>query len=95
MAAWLEEHGIGLDLRDECNPGRPVGTAFHGALTAGQKSAADALLAHETGVLAAATGFGKTVVGAAVIPSRGTSTLVLVHRHQLMKMKQLNRVGES
>ena len=80
----LAEHGIGLDLRDERNPGRPVETAFLGELSGGQKSAAEALLAHETGVLAAATGFGKTVVAASVIAARGTNTLVLVHRRQLM-----------
>jgi len=84
MEELLVEHGIGLDLRDERNPGRPVETAFQGELTTGQKSAADALLAHETGVLAAATGFGKTVVAASVIAARGTNTLVLVHRRQLM-----------
>lgn len=85
MEELLDEHGIGLDLRDERNPGRPVETAFLGELSAQQKSAADALLAHETGVLAAATGFGKTVVAASVIAARGTNTLVLVHRRQLME----------
>ncbi len=84
MEELLDEHGIGLDLRDERNPGRPVETAFQGELSAGQKSAAAALLAHETGVLATATGFGKTVVAASVIAARGTNTLVLVHRRQLM-----------
>ena len=84
LDALLEEHGIGLDLRGERNPGRAVETGFLGELTAGQKAAADALLAHETGVLAAATGFGKTVVEASVIAARATNTLVLVHRRQLM-----------
>ena len=88
----LEEHGIGLDLRDERNQGRAVETAFLGELSAAQKSAADALLAHETGVLAAATGFGKTVVAASVIAARGTDTLVLVHRRQLMD-QWLARLG--
>ena len=84
MEGLLEELGIGLHLRDERNPGRSVETGFLGTLTPEQKSAADALLAHETGVLAAATGFGKTVVAASVIAARKTNTLVLVHRRQLM-----------
>ena len=36
------------------------------------------------GVLAATTGFGKTVVGARKIAARGLNTLVLVHRRQLV-----------
>ena len=84
MERLLEELGITLDMRDERNPGRPVETGFLGKLTPEQQSAADALLAHETGVLSAATGFGKTVIAASVIAARGTNTLVLVHRRQLM-----------
>ena len=84
MEQLLEDLGVGLELRDERNPGRPMSAAFLGELTREQQSAAGALLAHETGVLAAATGFGKTVVAASVIASRGVSTLVLVHRRQLM-----------
>ena len=85
MERLLEELGIGVDMRDERNPGRPVETSFLGKLTPEQKVAADSLLAHETGVLSAATGFGKTVVAASVIAARGTNTLVLVHRRQLME----------
>ena len=85
MEHLLEELGIGLDLRDERNPGRPVETSFLGSLAPEQQSAADALLQHETGVLAAATGFGKTVIAASVIAARRTNTLVLVHRRQLME----------
>ena len=85
MERLLEELGIGLELRDERNAGCPLETAFLGNLTPEQQTAARALLAHETGVLAAATGFGKTVVAASVIAARGTNTLVLVHRRQLME----------
>ena len=92
VEALLAEYGIGLDLRDERNPGRALETAFMGQLGAGQKTAADALLAHETGVLAAATGFGKTMVAASVIAARGVNTLVLVHRRQLMD-QWLARLG--
>ena len=54
-------------------------------MTQEQQSAADALLAHESGVLAAATGFGKTVIAASMIAARGVNTLVLVHRRQLLE----------
>ena len=64
MEQSLDELGIGLHVRDERNAGRPVDIAFLGELIPEQKAAADALLAHETGVLAVATGFGKTVVAA-------------------------------
>jgi superfamily II DNA or RNA helicase len=40
--------------------------------------------AHDTGVLAATTAFGKTVVAAALIAQRGRNALVLVHRRELM-----------
>ena len=80
----LDDLRIGVRLRDERNSGRAVETAFLGELTAEQNAASEALLAHETGVLAAATGFGKTVVAASVIAARGVNTLVLVHRRQLM-----------
>ena len=57
---------------------------FHGELRPEQKPAADAMLRHETGVLAATTAFGKTVVAAWLIAQRGVNTLVLVHRRQLL-----------
>ena len=59
--------------------------AFHGELRPEQKTAARAMLAHDTGVLAATTAFGKTVVAAWLIAERGVNTLVLVHRRQLLE----------
>jgi superfamily II DNA or RNA helicase len=41
--------------------------SFHGELRPKQRVAADAMLAHETGVLAATTAFGKTVIAAWLI----------------------------
>lgn len=80
----FEEVGVKLQYRDERNSGCPVETIFLGELTRDQKAATDALLPHETGVLSAATGFGKTVVAASMIAARRTNTLVLVHRQQLL-----------
>ncbi|MDE0387545.1 MAG: DEAD/DEAH box helicase family protein [Rhodospirillales bacterium] len=84
MEQLLDELGIDCRVRDERIAGRSLDTAFLGELIAEQKAAAEALLAHETGVLAAATGFGKTVVAASIIAARKANTLVLVHRNQLM-----------
>ncbi len=84
VGSMFDELGIHANVRDVRNIGRPVETTFLGQLTPEQHTAADALLRHDTGVLAAATGFGKTVIAASVVASRGTSTLVLVHRLQLM-----------
>ena len=84
MEQLFKEVGIRVHLQDERNQGSPVEAVFQGELTADQKEATNALLAHEIGVLSAATGFGKTVVAAAVIAARNTNTLVLVHRRQLM-----------
>ena len=69
---------------DKRNGGETLGARFLGELLPEQKRAVKAMLAHETGVLAATTAFGKTVVAAHIIAERKTNTLVLVHRRQLM-----------
>jgi superfamily II DNA or RNA helicase/very-short-patch-repair endonuclease len=81
----LGDLGIAVSIRDERCGGRPLTATFHGQLRAEQKAAADALAAHDTGVLAATTAFGKTVIGAWLIAERRLSTLVLVHRRQLLE----------
>lgn len=80
----LKDLGVRATLRDERCTGQPLELCFHGELRPEQMVAARALLAHETGVLAATTAFGKTVVAAWVIAQRGVGSLVLVHRQQLL-----------
>ena len=77
--------GIESIVRDERNPGQPIHVAFAGELRPEPQAAADALLAHDTGVLAATTAFGKTVIAAWLIARRSVNTLVLVHRQQLLE----------
>jgi superfamily II DNA or RNA helicase/very-short-patch-repair endonuclease len=71
-------------VRDERFSGRPLRVRFRGELRPEQRIAADAMLAHETGVLSATTAFGKTVIAAWLIAQRGVNALVLVHRRQLL-----------
>jgi superfamily II DNA or RNA helicase/very-short-patch-repair endonuclease len=80
----LTDLGVRTAIRDERRDGSRLEVKFQGELRQQQKAAADAMLRHETGVLAAATAFGKTVVAAWLIARRGVNTLVLVHRRQLL-----------
>ena len=70
-----------------------MAATFRGELRWDQKPAVEALLAHDCGVLAAATAFGKTVVAANLIAHRGRNTLVIVHRQQLMQ-QWIERLAE-
>jgi superfamily II DNA or RNA helicase/very-short-patch-repair endonuclease len=83
--ALLDELGIRHSLRDERCGGEPLDASFVGALREEQQRAGEAMLEHDFGVLAATTAFGKTVLAAWLIAQRGISTLVLVHRRQLME----------
>lgn len=70
------------DIRQQ---GKNLGINFSGTLYPEQQIAANALLKHETGVLHAATAFGKTAVGAYLVAARHVNTLVLVHNREIMK----------
>jgi len=72
-------------LRDERFGGNSLNVSFTGVLRPEQKLAAEALLRHDTGILAATTAFGKTVLAAWLIAQRGVNTLILVHRQQLLE----------
>jgi len=83
VIALLEGQRIWTTIRDERQSGVPCDFTFRGELTPEQQQAAEAMAAHDIGVLAAPTAFGKTVIGAWLIAKRGVNTLVLVHRQQL------------
>jgi superfamily II DNA or RNA helicase len=82
----IERHGSTAVLEDHREDGAALlsGIAFQGELRRPQSRAFDALVAHDTGVLAATTAFGKTVVAAALIAHRARNALVLVHRKELL-----------
>ena len=93
VEASLQALGIATSTSDRRCRGRPLAVNFRGALRPEQETAARALAEHDTGVLAAATAFGKTVVAAWLIAQRGVNTLVLVHREQLLQ-QWIERLSE-
>ncbi|NOS76468.1 MAG: DEAD/DEAH box helicase family protein [Nitrospira sp.] len=80
----LSGEGALVVMRDERLAKRRIKVEFVGELTPSQKEAVKALKKSEVGVLVAPPGFGKTVVGCALIAERHVSTLVLVHRQPLL-----------
>jgi superfamily II DNA or RNA helicase len=80
----LHSLGIKTKIIDERFEEDRINAKFIGALRPEQQAAADALLERDTGVLAASTAFGKTVVAAYLIAERSVNTLILVHLKELL-----------
>jgi superfamily II DNA or RNA helicase len=82
----IVSHDVSVALDDQRESGAPLppGLSFQGELRPPQLKAFHALAAHDHGVLAATTAFGKTVLAAALIARRARNTLVLVHRRELL-----------
>ena len=88
VLSLLEKNSITPDVQDERVSGGKISAKFMGKLRKDQKMAVRALFKHEVGVLSAPTAFGKTVIAAAMIARRKVSTLVLVHRTELLRQWQ-------
>ncbi len=89
----LEQNGIGSEIRDERLSGIRISARFAGILRKDQKAALGELLKHDIGVLHAPTAFGKTVTASAMIARRKVSTLVIVHRTELLRQWQERLTG--
>ncbi|MEC4683301.1 MAG: DEAD/DEAH box helicase family protein [Nitrospirota bacterium] len=89
----LEQNGIGSEIQDERLSGMRISATFTGTLRKEQKAALGELLKHDVGVLHAPTAFGKTVTASAMIARRKVSTLVIVHRTDLLRQWQERLTG--
>ena len=83
-----ERAGIAWEEEDERVHGREIKVEFNGRLRETQAAAAEKMLAHETGILSAATAFGKTVVCSYLIAARKVSTLILLESSSLIEQWQ-------
>ncbi|MGP4060470.1 DEAD/DEAH box helicase family protein [Halobacillus sp. H74] len=84
IKAILFRNKINFYIDDQTNKGSSHNIHFRGSLLPKQNEAVYALKISSCGVLSAATGFGKTVVAAALIAERNINTLIIVHTKQLL-----------
>lgn len=80
----LETNDISYHISDERYGGTAIRVEFMGALRPDQESAAVQLVQHDSGILSAPTGFGKTVIGSWIISHCKQPTLVIVPRNELL-----------
>lgn len=84
LTELLKNAGVAFEIEDKTFPGEPLPIRFRGELRSEQAPAAETLLQHENGILAATTAFGKTVIAAYLIAQRKVNTLILVHTQALL-----------
>ena len=96
MTRQCREAGIMYEIADERQPGRRIKAEFTGQLRPEQKTALKEMLRYDTGILNAATAFGKTVVCSAIIAERKVNTLILLESSSLIEQweEALNRFLE-
>lgn len=80
-------------IEDKRSSGKKIKVRFTGELKESQIPAVVEMLKHETGILHAATAFGKTVACCDMIAERGVNTLILVEKADLMS-QWLKRLDE-
>ena len=85
LCSLLEQAGVRYTWEDGRWEGRRLAISFKGELRDEQQSAADELLRHEQGILAAPTGYGKTVIAAYLIGALKVPTLIIVPRTVLVE----------
>lgn len=89
----FDQAGVRYRIEDKRTEGRKLNISFRGDLRESQVPAVETMLENETGILHAATAFGKTVVCCDMIARRSLSTLILVDRTDLMN-QWLKRLEE-
>lgn len=81
----IKQADIDYEIKDERQQGRNINVEFKGELRPEQEKALKELTKYENGILHAATAFGKTVVGSAIIAQRKVNTLIILESSALME----------
>lgn len=80
-----EKSNVKLIIKDKRKNELETNYQFKGKLNKKQEKAMNELLKYDTGILCAATGFGKTVVSAKIISNLKMNTLIIVNRNNLLE----------
>lgn len=83
VRATLTSAGLRSSVTSELAEPPSIEVSFKGKLTPVQREAAESLRKHDTGVLVAPTGTGKTVIACAMIAERRVPTAIIVNRSEL------------
>lgn len=81
---FFKGNDVNVTIDDKTNPGTIIDVKFIGEARPEQARAVDALSQHRSGTIYAATAFGKTVTGIAMIARKRVNTLILVHTKALL-----------
>jgi len=79
-----QQHGETIHVIDNRRTLNPVNFSFAGELRPLQHHAVDGVLSRDSGLLAAGTGAGKTVMGIYIIAERGQPVIIVVHTRELL-----------
>jgi superfamily II DNA or RNA helicase len=79
----MSDARIRVTLVDRLPDGKRIDVTFRGKLTESQGQAISSLLPHDTGVLVAPPGSGKTVMACRMIAERAVPTAIIVNRAEL------------
>lgn len=85
IKALLNSAEVEYEIADEREKGSSIEIEFSGTLYENQKAALNSLKNADCGILSAGTGFGKTVISAALIAEKKVSTLILVTSNALLE----------
>ncbi len=84
LTSLCKENNTKIVLTDKRNKGAVTKFKFNGQLRVDQDIALKNLLAFETGILKAPTGFGKTVICCKLISERNVNTLIITEKLQIL-----------
>lgn len=81
---FFKGDGVEVRVENKTNPDSPIDVKFVGVPRTEQANAVETLSQHRCGTIYAATAFGKTVTGIAMIARMKVNTLILVHTKALL-----------